>query len=186
LIGECRFSTSQQTFDSRVVLLDFLDKAKRVRTLSDKYNAYPNLVLFHEGFLFCSVHLAMRKTSDGAHVQRHVKAFEGAVSADATRAAAVLTAQINDWSKSYSVLGSASADFTNLPIGLSAEAEIAHLRMLVQALLSSRSYRWIWPVRALTTRARKNPVTRSMGRFGLRCLRFIKRRLSAPLNPPAC
>jgi SAM-dependent methyltransferase len=186
LIGESNFSTSQSTFDSRVVLLDFLDKAKHVQTLSDKKNAYPNLVLFHEGFLFCSVHLAMRKPPDGASERRHVKAFESSATADATRAAAVLTAQIDEWTKNYADRGKS---VPMIPIGSSAEAEIADLRSSaeaetadlrtqIQALLSSRSYRLTGPMRALTTRARSIAVTRRMGRFALRVARAVRRRIS--------
>lgn len=65
LVGELATHQSGPTFETRRVLLDFLEAARNVRTLSDKQAAYPNLVLYHEGFLFCSVHLLLRKPQHG-------------------------------------------------------------------------------------------------------------------------
>jgi hypothetical protein len=96
-------SMSQPTYDSRVVLLGFLEKAKCVTTVADKRNAYPNLVLYHSGFLFCSVHLALRKprlTRTAGRGQRSAK-FEELVAADARRASGILTGQIEEWTKTY-------------------------------------------------------------------------------------
>jgi SAM-dependent methyltransferase len=103
LIGEPNFATSQGTFDSQVVLVDFLNKAKRVRTLADKRDAYPNLVLFHEGYLFCSVHLALRKPKKPGSVvsQGHSKRFEGPAASDAMRASGIMTSQMVEWTKTY-------------------------------------------------------------------------------------
>ncbi len=55
---------SEKTFETRKVLVDFLKSAKNIKTLDDKLSAYPNLVLFHEGFLFCSVHILLKKPLD--------------------------------------------------------------------------------------------------------------------------
>jgi SAM-dependent methyltransferase len=103
LIGEPDYSTSKETYDNRVVLTDFLKKAKRVVSLADKRNAYPNLVLFHDGYLFCSVHLAMRKpmAAAGSSAGGFSSHFSQAVTAGAVRTGGVLTAQIAEWTESY-------------------------------------------------------------------------------------
>jgi SAM-dependent methyltransferase len=95
LIGE----PSESTYDSRVVLLDFLAKATKVRSIEDKINAYPNLVLYHEGFLFCSVHLALRKPEHGVmpRARHHSEGFEKVVQQEAAAASGALTSQIEQW-----------------------------------------------------------------------------------------
>lgn len=86
LVGELSTHQSEQTFGTRRVLLDFLEAARNVRTLSDKQAAYPNLVLYHEGFLFCSVHLLLRKPQQGwrpaAWAADKSAAFENEVAAN--------------------------------------------------------------------------------------------------------
>lgn len=52
---------SSETYKTRKHLVNFLNSAKNARTFQDKLDAYPNLVLFHEGFLFCSVHILLQK-----------------------------------------------------------------------------------------------------------------------------
>lgn len=52
---------SDRTFESRSNLADFLERAKSVRRLDEKHDVYPNLVLYHDGFLFCSVVLTLVK-----------------------------------------------------------------------------------------------------------------------------
>jgi len=64
LIGELNTLPSDETFYTRKRLVDFLDSVQSVNTLADKQAAYPNLVLDHEGFLFCSVHLLLKKPHD--------------------------------------------------------------------------------------------------------------------------
>jgi SAM-dependent methyltransferase len=53
-----------ETLETRRNLLEFLTEVKSKERVDFVRDAYPNLVLFHDGFLFCSVHLALRKTSD--------------------------------------------------------------------------------------------------------------------------
>ena len=50
-----------KTFETRKILREFLVEEKNIRTCKDKIHAYPNLILFHEGFLFCSVHMLLKK-----------------------------------------------------------------------------------------------------------------------------
>jgi hypothetical protein len=84
-------------------LLDFLSKAVKVRTVQDKRDAYPNLVLFHEGFLFCSVHLTLVKPEGiGAiKIGNHSEIFAERVNDEALAASGVLTQQINLWRESF-------------------------------------------------------------------------------------
>ena len=53
-----------ETLETRRNLLEFLTEVKSNKRIDFVRDAYPNLILFHDGFLFCSVHLAMRKISD--------------------------------------------------------------------------------------------------------------------------
>lgn len=58
------FDASEQssaTFETRRDLIEFLSLAKQVTTIEEKKIAYPNLILEHEGFLFCSVHILAKK-----------------------------------------------------------------------------------------------------------------------------
>lgn len=59
---------SDRTFETRHNLADFLKHARSIHGLDDKRAVYPNLVLYHEGFLFCSVVLTLHKDHPLAHV----------------------------------------------------------------------------------------------------------------------
>lgn len=95
------FEISSRTYDSRAVLQDFNSTVGHGRTLEQKKNVYPNLVIFHDGFLFCPIHLTLRKPAE-AIVERPAAgpfsaAFEEAVERQATTASGVLTQQIRVW-----------------------------------------------------------------------------------------
>jgi len=53
-----------ETLGTRRNLLEFLTEVKSKERIDYVRDAYPNLVLFHDGFLFCSIHLALRKVSE--------------------------------------------------------------------------------------------------------------------------
>ena len=93
--------TSLATYDGQVVLRDFLERAVKSQTLEDKRDTHPNLVMFQDGFLFCTVHLALRKPAAGAaqahRATRHSQRLEPAVDAGNLAAAGVLTGQIRAW-----------------------------------------------------------------------------------------
>lgn len=55
---------SSKTFKTRKNLVNFLNSVKNIQTFQDKMNTYPNLILFHQGFLFCSVHILLKKPLD--------------------------------------------------------------------------------------------------------------------------
>jgi len=61
LVGDLETTPSDETFYTRRQLTDFLELARSIQSLADKKAAYPNLVLYHEGFLFCSIHLLFTK-----------------------------------------------------------------------------------------------------------------------------
>ena len=52
---------SDRTFEVRRNLVDFLQRAQVIHAIEEKRAVYPNLVLYHEGFLFCSVVLTLYK-----------------------------------------------------------------------------------------------------------------------------
>jgi SAM-dependent methyltransferase len=124
LVDSLRTTTSESTFNSQVVLLDFLSKAVKVQTIEDKRNAYPNLILFHEGFLFCSVHLCLVKddrptTSRGAYSRK----FDATVEEESIKASGVLTEQIKLWHENFANGGSAEANKTARITQLEADLE---------------------------------------------------------------
>jgi SAM-dependent methyltransferase len=59
-------AVSDATFESRQNLVDFLRRADTVNSLEEKRAVYPNLVLYHDGFLFCSVVLTLYKDASVA------------------------------------------------------------------------------------------------------------------------
>lgn len=52
---------SDRTFETRRNLVDFPDAAKSLQALDEKRTASPSLVVYHDGFLFCSVVLTLFK-----------------------------------------------------------------------------------------------------------------------------
>ncbi len=180
LVDEPDFQTSDATYDNRVVLLDFLAKAKAVKTVTDKRNAYPNLVLFHEGYLFCSVHLALRKpAADGAAPGARAAAFAATVAADATRASGVLTRNIQEWTSTY------GQPQTQMPVEVAtdsqalrdAEAARAAAETELAIIRQSRSFRLTKPIRTAARIARQTPVVRELGLLTMRALRAARARL---------
>lgn len=186
LIDEPDFSTSDATFDSRVVLLDFLTKTKGMKTIEDKRNAYPNLVLFHEGFLFCSVHLALRKPETETRRSFSRSAvFKSEIRRQSERTAGVLAQQLVSWNDLFD--GGEVASRRELDalaetarsireerdqlasLCISQEDELRRLGNRVAELekeretwLGSYSFRLSAPVRALGAIVRRNRVIRHL------------------------
>jgi SAM-dependent methyltransferase len=170
LIGESKFETSRGTYDGRAVLVDFLEKAKGIDSIRRKRNAYPNLVLYHQGFLFCSVHLALRKPTERRAVRSdvHCARFESIVQSETTRASAVLTAQIQEWTKRFGQGLEAISQSTPSQVRV-LEAELA-------TLLNSRSFRATKPLRALANYVRSKSALRKMASKTLRLARRLRQR----------
>ena len=53
---------SQRTLESQRDLATFLQGVSASSTSGEQAASYPNIVLVHEGYAFCSIHLTMRKT----------------------------------------------------------------------------------------------------------------------------
>lgn len=64
-VDDLQTELSEETLSIQRDLLAFLNAAKQVTHPSQKIGIYPNLILYHEGYLFCSVHLALRKPLTG-------------------------------------------------------------------------------------------------------------------------
>lgn len=58
---------SDATFETRSTVADFLDRGSVVHGLEEKRCVQPNLVLYHEGFLFCALVLTLHKDREAAH-----------------------------------------------------------------------------------------------------------------------
>lgn len=105
LLDPPSFSVSPATFDARAVLQDFGTTVSAQRTVDQKKDAYPNLVVFHDGFLFCPIHLTLRKPAE-AVVDRPTPGPFGArftdlVERQAMKASGVLAQQIHLWNDAF-------------------------------------------------------------------------------------
>lgn len=187
LIDGANFTVSKETFDSRVVLLDFLNKAKNVKTVEDKKNCYPNLILFHEGYLFCSVHIALRKSgSAAAHKDVHSAAFREEVEQDAAKASGALTNQIREWATAFASTTSADIPVAALQERIAVlESEwhrLSHLLRDAEERVAnherSRSFRLTKPMRGLAWYARQKPAIRATGGLLLRAMRRVRQALA--------
>jgi SAM-dependent methyltransferase len=147
---------SDETLSVRRDLLDFLDSAKRVTHPAQKIGVYPNLILYHEGYLFCSVHLALRKPFSGwgaANVWAAPDATtRKAVALERRAAAAALAAPA----------GQSIAQFFHSPEAYNGSAsqgagfqpQIAALKAEIAALRGSTSWRLTEPLRRVVIRLR--------------------------------
>lgn len=187
LLGAPDFALSKDTFDSRVVLLDFLDKARNVKTVEDKKNCYPNLILFHEGYLFCSVHIALRKPEKpAARAGAHSAQFRAEVEQDSMKAGAVLTEQIREWKTRFRALPIDEASPSDLMARISVlESDWHRMSNLLREAEErvavherSRSFRLTRPMRDLARLGRQNPTIRAAGSFALQAMRRVKRALA--------
>jgi SAM-dependent methyltransferase len=176
VIGDATMSTSPATYDSRVVLLDFLSTAGSVDSLTRKRSVYPNLVLFHQGFLFCSVHLALRKPLAPAASARgsRSRAFESSVETEARRVSGVLTEQIRAWNQSF---GSDRVSSDRV-----SSNRVRQLEADMVALLHSRSMRITRPLREFGQYARTSPMLRGPGVLSMRAVRMMRRVCKAALG----
>ena len=184
MIGDAMMSTSPATYDCRVVLREFLDKAGTVDSLTKKRSVYPNLVLFHEGFLFCSVHLALRKPHGQGRsaIGPRSRAFESVVETEARRASGVLAEQIRVSNESFA--GSRPCEEQpRSPEQIRVLSErVRQLETENVAILHSRSMRITRPMRDFARYARSSPVLRGPGVLLMRFLRMIKRIWRAALG----
>jgi ubiquinone/menaquinone biosynthesis C-methylase UbiE len=74
-----------ETLSTRQNLPDFLNLVKNNPREAHFKDAYPNLVMYHEGFLFCSIHFALRKTSDPVIRNSSERSIDSYISKLATR-----------------------------------------------------------------------------------------------------
>lgn len=90
---------SDRTFQTRRNVVDFIHRPEFVHALDEKRTVSPNLVLYHDGFLFCSVVLTLHKdrTTPGTPNGRN-EADEAAV----TRENASLAADLERFQRSPS------------------------------------------------------------------------------------
>ncbi len=61
---------SPKTYETRRNLADFLQLTKKAYRHEDNDMVYPNLIIEHDGFLFCSIHLLLKKPLDSQYNQK--------------------------------------------------------------------------------------------------------------------
>jgi SAM-dependent methyltransferase len=140
---------SDETLSVRRDLLGFLDTAKRITHPAQKIGVYPNLILYHEGYLFCSVHLTLRKPLRGWGAANGWAApgtaTREAVAAGRRASAAALAAPAGQGIARFFLTPGTPGVFTNL--APPANARIAELKAEIEALRQSTSWRLTGPLR---------------------------------------
>jgi SAM-dependent methyltransferase len=105
LLDRPDFTISESTYDGRAVLKDFGSTVSGRRSVDQKKNVYPNLVIFHQGFLFCPIHLALRKPLEPARDPSKVGPYSirmtEKVEHQAVITSGVLTQQMRHWKDSF-------------------------------------------------------------------------------------
>lgn len=177
IIGKGNFETSSATYDSRVVLTDFLSKATKIKSIEDKRNAFPNLVLFHDGFLFCSVHLALRKPGPSLPKPgSRSSSFKKEVTVDSARTSARLLKQIVEpGSYELAAVAGGQDSLTALAARADAEARAARAEAELRGVMQSRSLRLTKPIRDLARVTRHSPTFGPIARFLIGLARRVTR-----------
>jgi SAM-dependent methyltransferase len=170
LVGKLeQVQPSDATYDSRVVLVDFLSRAAKVQSLADKQDAYPNLVLFHEGFLFCSVHLTLVKPADApSRKPRYSAKFEREVDRATRKAAEVLAGHAPASSAPHDA-PTGGLVTVMVPGTTDAGEQLNHV-------LNSRSWRLTAPFRRMTTWVREHGPTYRLAKWAADVVRAVRRR----------
>jgi SAM-dependent methyltransferase len=154
LRGGIDCAQSERTFETRHNLVDFLQRVQTIHTLEEKRAVYPNLILYHEGFLFCSIALTLYKPmsfGEEAHVSDSV---------DADRARAIVAAEDAELAAELEHLQRTPTDGVAAPpVAMgdvqALQAEIGRLHQELERATAWKRTAIMRPVRALYRRFRK-------------------------------
>lgn len=143
LLDAPTFELSRQTYDARAVLKDFGSSVRSPRTVDQKKNVFPNLVIFHEGFLFCPIHLALRKPLEPAARETPAAPisarFARAVEQQAIAASGALARQIHVWNDAFGrdddEIGRKNAEIVQLSAANATMTSYDQRRVALQAVL---------------------------------------------------
>jgi SAM-dependent methyltransferase len=154
LVDGLETKLSDETLSVRRNLLDFLERAKKVTHPSQKIGVYPNVILYHEGYLFCSVHLTLRKPLSGWGSANDWAAPDAstreAVTCGRKTAVAALAAPAGLGIAEFFLSPKEFRPPTLSHTG-SLEAENANLRAEIAAIHASTSWRITKPLRRAVT-----------------------------------
>ena len=158
LVDALETTLSDETLSVQRDLLGFLDATKRITHPAQKIGIYPNLILYHEGYLFCSVHLTLRKPiSDWGAANQWASpdiATREAVAVGRQDAIAALAAAAAGQSiGEFFQFGDSNRQLAHRVETL--EAENARLHAYVAALHGSTSWRITSPLRRAVLMVRK-------------------------------
>ncbi len=154
LVDALDTTLSDATLSVQRDLLGFLDAAKQVTHPAQKIGVYPNLILYHEGYLFCSVHLALRKPLSGWAGGNNGWAAPDAATRDAVAAgrssaiAALAAPAVQGIAQFF--FGPESSHQLARPSGRG-RPQIAALEAEIAALRGSTSWRLTAPLRRAIT-----------------------------------
>jgi SAM-dependent methyltransferase len=146
-VDELRTELDEETLSVRRDLLGFLNAAKKVTHPAQKIGVYPNLILYHEGYLFCSVHIALRKPMTGWGASNSWAAPDAA-----TREAVLVAKREAKAALARNVSGSLMDFFgeTSAPVQFDSgdlSGRLARAEAEIAALRSSTSWRITGPLR---------------------------------------
>lgn len=123
LVDPPTYTLSRATYDGRAVLKTFASTVSGGKSVERKRNDVPNLVLFHQGFLFCPVHLTLKKptataTATAAAPAPYSSRFGEDVERRELETAGVLTRQMLAWRDAFGrdddEVGRKNAEITRL------------------------------------------------------------------------
>ncbi|MDR3467169.1 MAG: methyltransferase domain-containing protein [Xanthobacteraceae bacterium] len=163
LVADDFSAPSNGTFAGKRILSDFRSPAGSLESLRASRDMPPNLVMFHDGFLFCSVHLTLRKDPDPPS-----RGGGGRSAAFLTEVDLAARLAAEGLGRLDALRRQPNRDRLFPGDSAAAERELAVLK-------SSRSWRYTRPFRELVAGLRRNPATRRAGALVLRALRQFRR-----------
>lgn len=146
---------SEVTFAGKRILTDFAEQSRSFKDLKAARNLHPNLVMYHDGFLFCSIHITLQKPkSDEASASENIdNEFVSDVTRNARRSARVVLETMREENRT-------AQPFPGYPPDPSAQLD---------HILASRSWRYTQPFRSVASSLRRNRLFgmahRSMSRI---------------------
>jgi SAM-dependent methyltransferase len=148
------YRQSDRTFEGRQNSVDFRRNVQTIHTLEEKRSMSPNVVLYHDGFLFCSLVLVLRKpmqaptcgTAEEADLLKHAEALIASENAE-------LAAELEHLQRSP--MDGASSPQVAMGDVQALQAEIDRLHQALERATAWKRTAIMRPVRALYRRLRK-------------------------------
>ncbi|MCR9138516.1 MAG: class I SAM-dependent methyltransferase [Alphaproteobacteria bacterium] len=151
---------SELTFAGKRILTDFAEQSRSFKDLKAARNLHPNLVMYHDGFLFCSIHITLQKlkTDKASAREDSDNEFLPDVTRNARRSARLVLETLREESRT-------AQPFPGYPPDPSEQLD---------QILASRSWRYTKPLRTVASSLRRNRLFGMVHRSMSRILRSFK------------